>query len=64
MDAFDSGGEAFLGEPGGPAGNINDPAMVAARQAAIDAAPGGDGAPPGAAQVPPGDGEDQGDGEE
>jgi hypothetical protein len=41
MDAFDTGGDALLGEEG----DINDPAMVAARQAAIDAAnndlPGG-----------------------
>ena len=57
MDAFDSGGDALLGEPGpgGPAGNINDPAMVAARQAAIDAANGGsDGG-----QEPPGGDDDE-----
>jgi hypothetical protein len=40
MDVFDTGGDAFTGEPGG-AGDINDPAMAAARQAAIDAAAGG-----------------------
>jgi hypothetical protein len=58
MDAFDTGGDALIGEPGGPAGDINDPAMVAARQAAIDAAAGGD-EPPGGDQTPPG-----GDGDE
>ena len=35
MDAFDTGGDAFLGAPGEPAGGLNDPAMVAAREAAI-----------------------------
>jgi hypothetical protein len=63
MDTFDTGGDAFIGEPGapgGPGGNINDPAMVAARQAAIDAANG----EPGGDQAPPGGGGDQGDGEE
>ncbi len=48
MDAFDTGGDAFIGEdgepiPGGPpGGDINNPAMIAARQAAIDAAGGGE----------------------
>ena len=67
MDAFDTGGEAFLGVPGEPGGapaGLNDPAMVKARQAAIDAAPGGGGAPPGDGQAPPGGGGDQGDAEE
>lgn len=41
MDAFDTSGDAFTGEPGD--GDINDPAMVAAREAAIAAA----GGPPG-----------------
>jgi hypothetical protein len=45
MDVFDTGGDAFIGEPGGPPGDINNPAMVAARQAAIDAADGGKPAP-------------------
>ncbi len=39
MDAFDNSGDAFIGEPGQP-GSLNDPAMEAARQAAIDAANG------------------------
>ena len=65
MDAFDTGGDAFIGEdgqpmPGGPQGDINNPAMVAARQAAIDAANG----EPGAGQAPPGGGQETDDGEE
>ncbi len=64
MDAFDTGGDAFIGEDGQPmpgGADINDPAMVRARQVAIDGAPGADGA----AQLPPGGDEgDQGDGEE
>ena len=50
MDIFDSGGDAFLGEPGAPGagGDLNDPAMVAARQAAIDAAAGKPEGEPGA----------------
>lgn len=57
MDAFDTGGDAFIGEP---QGDINDPAMVRARQAAIDAAAGG-GGPPEGDQDPPGGGGDQED---
>jgi len=63
IDAFDTGGDAFLGEPGepgAPAGDLNNPAMVAQRAAAIEAAggaPEGDPAQPGA-------GGDQGDAEE
>jgi len=63
MDAFDTGGDAFLGEPGGPGGgpDLNDPAMVAQRQAAIDAA----GGEPGPGQIPTGPGgEAQDDDEE
>ena len=40
MDVFDTGGEAFIGEPGSEA-DLNNPAMVAQREAAIAAA-GGD----------------------
>ncbi len=61
MDAFDTGGEAFLGvpgQPGAPAGDLNAPAMVAQRQAAIDTAAGGD-APPGGGQAPPGGDEEE-----
>jgi hypothetical protein len=61
MDAFDTGGDAFIGEPGGPPGDINNPAMVAARQAAIDAANGATGdarVPPEGDQEPTGDDED------
>jgi len=63
MDAFDTGGDAFLGVPGEPGGapaGLNDPAMVKARQSAIDAA----NKPPGGGQAPPGGGGDQGDAEE
>ena len=42
MDVFDTGGDAFVGMPGAP-GDINDPAMAAARQAAIDKAAGKEG---------------------
>ena len=59
MDVFDTGGDAFLGEPGGGP-DLNDPRMVAQRQAAIDAAQGG-GGPPEGDQTPPG--EEEGGGE-
>lgn len=54
MDVFDTGGDAFIGEPGEPGAgpDLNDPAMVAQRQAAIDAAGGGQ-APPGGGRNAP-----------
>ena len=66
MDAFDTGGDAFIGEPGEPGAgrpggpDLNDPAMVAQRQAAIDAANG----TPGAGQAPPGGDQGTGDDED
>jgi hypothetical protein len=60
MSAFDTSGDALLGEPGAPGGgpDLNDPAMVAQRQAAIDAAaPGGQA--PGGDQEPTGDDDDE-----
>jgi hypothetical protein len=59
MDAFDTGGDALLGEDGEPMGggpDLNNPAMVAQRQAAIDAA-GGGGEPPGGGEESPEDAE-------
>ena len=64
MEAFDTSGDALLGEPGAPGGgqDLNDPAMIAQRQAAIDAAaPGGGppgGGPPGGDQEPTDDDEE------
>ena len=40
MDAFDTGGDALIGEPGGEPGDISDPAMIQQRAAAIEAAGG------------------------
>jgi hypothetical protein len=58
MDAFDTGGDALLGEDGEPMGggpDLNNPAMVAQRQAAIDAAGGGPTPPEGDQEPPEGD---------
>ena len=58
MDAFDTGADAFLGVDG--AGDLNDPRMVAARDAAMGQAAGG---PPGGLPggPPADDGDDDGD---
>ena len=45
MEIFDTGGDAFLGEPGGDPGDLNNPAMVAQREAAMAAANGDEPAP-------------------
>jgi hypothetical protein len=58
MEAFDTGGDALLGEDGEPMGggpDLNNPAMVAQRQAAIDAAGGGPTPPEGDQEPPEGD---------
>ena len=57
MDIFDTASDAVIGPDGEPGGDINNPAMVAARQAAIDAATGG-GKPPEGDQEP-GDGDEE-----
>ena len=46
MDAFDTGGDALIGEPGEP-GDLNNPAMIQQREAAIAAAAGGEPEPTG-----------------